>query len=114
MYPVFGLLDLYRASGDERFLVLAEKVGRNMLESQFQHGFFVRKEACLFARLDEPTPLALLHLVAARREASGARGGPDLVPAYRAGNAYFHCPFKGMGRTTDSRAIYRRIKRPKM
>ncbi len=56
----------------------------------------------LFARLGAVEPLALLHLAAAL----DAR--PDAVPYAWPGEPYFHCPFDGLGRTYDGRAIYER------
>lgn len=102
VYALFGLLELHRATGNARFLEAANKIGRNLLTAQFHHGFFVSSKDHLVAKFDSRTPLALLHLIAAQR------GTPEAVPVYYGGGSYFHCPFKGMGRTYDGRAIYAR------
>ena len=92
---IFGLLELHEATGNRAYLDLAQRVADNALASRVQRGFFVESKQHLCARLDDPTPLALLHLRAAMLEL------PDKPPRYWHGSGYFHCPFDGKGRTYD-------------
>ena len=99
---IFGLLDLYKNTGDKSYLKLAQRVGDNVLNNRLHNGFFVPSKEHLFARFDSVEALALLHLAAT------IRGKPDIVPGYYAEYAKFHCPYDGIGRTYDTVAIYDR------
>ena len=99
---IFGLLELHEATGERAILDLARRVGDNALATRFHKGFFVESKDHLFARLDDPTPLALLHLRAAML------GLKDRPPDFWCGRGYFHCPHDGEGRTYDLRVIYSR------
>ncbi|GCF15873.1 pectate lyase [Haloarcula mannanilytica] len=67
-----GLLELYRASGDDTYLDAAASIGGRLLDER-ENGLFTDTRG--LAVLDNPTPLALLRLAAA------LRGGPlDTLP----------------------------------
>ena len=99
---IFGLLELHEATGEKAILDLARRVGDNALATRFHKGFFVESKDHLFARLDDPTPLALLHLRAAML------GLKDRPPAFWCGRGYFHCRHDGRGRNYDIHVIYNR------
>lgn len=97
---LFALLELYEATRWKAYLDLAQRVGDNALASRVHKGLFVESQAHVYARLDDPTPLALLHL---RATTLGLKQRP---PAFWGGRGYFHCPYDGEGRTYDVRVIY--------
>jgi len=99
---LFGLLELHEATGEKAILDLARQVADSALAARFHKGLFVESRDHLFARFDDPTPLALLHLRAA------LLGLKERPPAYWGGRGYFHCPHDGHGRTYDVRVIYPR------
>ncbi len=103
-FLVFALLDLHAATRDKKFLLLARRIGDNLLARTFHHGFFVPDERHLFTRFDDTTPLALLYLHAALHQ-------PTLqLPTYGAGQSFFHCDYAGEGRTYDTKSIYTRVR----
>jgi pectate lyase len=97
---IFGLLELYDATGEEAYLKLAVRLGDNVLESRFDKGFFVKSKNHVFAKFDDPTSLALLHLYAAILNL------PTRPPEFWASKPYFHCRYDGKGRTYDNHEIY--------
>jgi pectate lyase len=92
---IFGLLELHEATGDKSYLDLAKRVADNALATRIRSGLFVESQDHLCARVDDATPLALLHLRAALLDL------PERPPTYWHGRGYFHCPFDGKGRTYD-------------
>ncbi len=66
-YLIFALLDLHEYCGDKRLLMLAEKVGTNLVSRHFQRGYFLPDAQHRFARLDDPMPYALVALEAAKQ-----------------------------------------------
>lgn len=97
---IFGLLELYRKTGNRDYLTLAGRIGDNILKRFFHKGFFVKSRKHLFAKFDNVNSLALLHLAAA------ILGQEKAVPDYWSGGSYFHCPYDGLGRTYTGKAIY--------
>ena len=79
---IYGLLELYRASGRGAYLDAAERVGRNVLADRFDGSAFVDDGR---VTLEDGAPLALLHLAAALDGADlgalptpvGERGSPE-------------------------------------
>ncbi|MDS0223046.1 hypothetical protein NDI54_17000 [Haloarcula sp. S1AR25-5A] len=59
-----ALLELYRASGDDRYLNAASRIGGRLLDNR-ESGLFTDTDG--MAVLDNPTPLALLRLASARK-----------------------------------------------
>jgi len=103
---LFGLLELHEATRDNTFLDAAKKVADNILSTRLCNGFFVESKDHVFTRLDDPAPLALLHLRAAMLKL------PEKPPAFWGGKGYFHGPYDGRGRTYDNEVIYRRLRGP--
>jgi hypothetical protein len=101
---IFGLLELHEATGERAYLDLAKRVADNALATRIRNGFFVESQDHLCARVDDATPLALLHLRAAML------GLPERPPTYWHGRGYFHCPFDGKGRTYD-RSVFGSMRR---
>lgn len=97
---VFGLLELWRATNDRKFLSLAEQVADNAIARQFHKGFFVPGKDYVIANFDDPLPLALLHL---RAEILGE---PVKPPAYWLSRGFFHCGYDRVGRTYDHRVLF--------
>jgi pectate lyase len=93
---IFGLLELHAATREKAYLDLARRIADNAIATRVRKGFFVESRDHLCARLDDPTPLALLHLGAV------VLGLPQRPPTYWHGRGYFHCPFDGEGRTYDN------------
>ena len=101
---IFGLLEVWEATRETAYLDLAKRVADNALAARFHKGFFVESKDHLFARFDDPLPLALLHLRAA------VLGLSEKPPTYWHGRGYLHCPYDGKGRTYDNRVIYPRLR----
>ena len=85
---IYGLLELTEATGDERFLRLAGKIGDNLLAMQTDTGLFPRPGRD-YARTGDDIPLALLHLAAAL---AGRRAE---IPAAVFDRRFFHCEYHG-------------------
>lgn len=60
-YLLFALLDLYEFTGQDKLLLLADSIGKNIIEQKFHRGYFVPSEQHRFARFDDPASLLLLH-----------------------------------------------------
>ncbi len=101
---IFGLIELHQATRRDEYLTLAGKIADNLLDQQFNHGFFVTSPDHLFCKFDTITPLALLYLEVTRQKP------PIHLPLYAAGRSYFHCSYEGAGRTYDERTIYTTVR----
>lgn len=97
---LFALLEICRISDDPGYRALAARVGDNIVEQRFHHGFFLPDARHVNARVNAIEPLALLALEAT------LRGEPHLVPRYCGGNSYFTGPHDGIGRTSDGPVIW--------
>jgi hypothetical protein len=85
---IYALLQLYRATNNVKFLMLAAGVGDNLLEMQTPTGLFPRPGR-RYARTGDEIPLALLHLAAAIRNKS------SLLPPPVLDSRFFHCEYHG-------------------
>lgn len=94
-YAIFALLELYRATGEQAYLDLAEIVGDNIIRTQYQDGFFLPSKSHVYCKLDGIAPLALLHLSAE------IRGIRQELPVYCGGSAFFGSAYKDMGHKMD-------------
>ncbi|MEQ8525982.1 pectate lyase [Gracilimonas sp.] len=74
-----AVLEIHKATKNEKYLCLAEKIGNNILKDKFHEGYFIASEKHKYVRFDIPDPLALLMLEEAR---SGLDGR---VPPYLTG-----------------------------
>lgn len=101
---IFALLELWEATHEAAYLNLAKTVGDNALATRFHNGFVVESQKHLYSKLDDPLPLALLHLRAAALDL------PQKPAAYWMGKGFFHCPYDGVGRTYDIEVIYPRLR----
>lgn len=97
---IFALAELYHGTDCRDYLELARRIGGNIVEAHFHHGFFLPSERHVHACFDALEPLALLTLEAA------LRGEPGAVPAYNGGRGYIHGRYEGLGRTRDATAIW--------
>lgn len=71
-FTLFGLLELYYATDQREYLIMAIDLGNRLIESYFADGFFTTgKEATdNLTRIDSHLPVALLHLAAAIQDKS--------------------------------------------
>lgn len=92
-----AVLEMKRATGRAEYVELAERIGDNILTQNFHNGFFQPSADHVYARFDDPEPLALLLLEAARM------GDPELVPPYLTGTGVTDGEYEGLGRITDDR-----------
>ena len=92
---LISLLELYKITGHENYLQLAEQMGDNILNKKFHHGYFMPSEKHRYAKFDAHEPLALLHLEAARR------GITEEMPAYLTGTGETDGEPELGGRPTD-------------
>jgi len=99
---LLGFLELYKKTNRKEFLRIAQKIGDNIVHNRFHKGFFVPTSKHLYAKFDAVEPLVLLHLDGA------IKAKTDVVPQFWPTRSYFHCPYDGMGRTYDNKAIYSR------
>ena len=97
---IFGILEIYRAIPHQAYLDLARRLADNIVEQRFHKGFFLPSEAHVHTFFNEVDPLAILAVEAA------VQNRLDELPPYVASQGYIHGHFDGLGRTTDSRAIY--------
>lgn len=65
---LYGMLELYKATGGRRFIDAAYRLAEGILAERFRKGRFVAGGSVL---TDDPAPLALLHLAAAGSDRSG-------------------------------------------
>ncbi len=74
-----AVLEMQRATGNEKYIKLAERIGDNILNERFHNGYFMDSDEYLYAKYDRHEPLALLLLEAVKR------GEPEAVPSYLTG-----------------------------
>jgi len=103
---LMGALELWRGSGEQAYLKLAERVGDNALKARFQKGFVVQSPDHVNCKFDDALPLALLHLHSALNGVDESRR----PPAFWMSQGFFHCPYDGVGRTYDNQVIYSRLR----
>jgi len=63
-HAIYGLLDLYRATGREPLLDLANRVAANLVEERYRDGLFLAGDGEV-GLVGDPAPFALVHLAAA-------------------------------------------------
>lgn len=79
---IFATLDLYEATGNEKYLDLARKIGDNIVDNQFIDGYFVKGSDAKYAWFGALEPHALLKLHSVLIDQS------DGVPDFTGGNIY--------------------------
>lgn len=99
-----GLLELYRKTNCKQYLMMARKVGDNIIDRRFHKGFFTGSSQHLYAKFDAFEPVALLYLDAM------ISGKAESVPRVWPTRSFFHCPHDGVGRTYDNSVIYGKTK----
>jgi len=62
VYGRLGFLELYGKTNKPEFLQMAQRIGDNIVNSQFYKGFFVPSTKHIYTRFDCVEPLALLNL----------------------------------------------------
>ena len=100
-YGLLGLLELYTTTHRPGYLIMAKRIGDNILRSRYYEGFFVPSEKHTFSRFDCSDPLALLHLEVA------LRSGSDLVPEVWPSCPLFFGRFRFRDKGIDRQVIYR-------
>lgn len=83
-YLLFALLDLYEFTGQEKLLLLADSIGKNIIEQKFHRGYFVPSEQHRFARFDDPASFALIALEAVHQ------GQYADMPTHISNGGYLH------------------------
>ncbi|EIY5121704.1 pectate lyase [Klebsiella quasipneumoniae] len=66
-YAIFALIDLWQATKEQEYLILAERIGNNILQNSRVNGFFVDDLDAEYANIDHIAPYALIALEAAFR-----------------------------------------------
>jgi len=99
-YALLGFLELYRKTEKKVFLMMASKIGDNILANQFHKGFFSQGKKHVYARFDNIEPLALLHLDTAVKTRSSSP--PTVWPS----RSFFACTYRHKGLCTDKSLIY--------
>ena len=61
-YVLLGFLELYKKTRTKLFLLMAERIGDNIVTDHFYKGFFVPSHKHTYAKFDAIDPLVLLHL----------------------------------------------------
>ena len=89
---IFALLEFAGLTGDKSFLETARTMGDDLIEGQFDRGFFVSSKKNAMCEFDTTTPLALLHLDIA------LRGLQIQPPKFFGNDSFFLCPYEGQGR----------------
>ena len=99
-HALLGFLSLYDKSQQQAFLIMAERIGDNILAQKFNKGFFVAGDRYTYARLDAVEALVLLHLYASLN--------PDMPepPQVWPWNDRFSAPYRQKGEVYDSSVIY--------
>jgi pectate lyase len=97
---LFGFLSLYKKTGNQLYLNMADVIGENILGKHFNKGFFVISKEKKYTRFDNIEPLALLHLAAA------LEGRPESVPVYPGGSGFFASAYDDKGHKYDNEFIY--------
>jgi len=110
---IYAFLELQRATGDEKFVKMASRIGDNILARRTRTTCLPKE--FVYVRTGDESVLALLHLAAARA------GKSTLIPRPARDQQYFHCAYDGAPkrqvgpdqwdqRTWDSLAIYNKRK----
>jgi hypothetical protein len=104
---LYALLDLDRANPEARAAELAEVIAQRMLEHNRVNGLFVPDDQRIWASINTPIPLALLHVA--------AHGRGLQLPAPYPDSGYIHAPYRGIesanyGRTFDLHVFYSRTR----
>lgn len=97
---LYVLLETMQIEDSPQYRQLARRIGDNIVRRRFHNGFFLPSGDHINANFNAVEPLALLALEAQ------LRGQADAVPRYNSGRGYIHGPHDGLGRTTDSTAIW--------
>jgi pectate lyase len=85
---IYALLELHKATENERFVRLARRIADNLLKTQTPTGLFPRAGR-QYARTGDEAPLAILHLAAA------IEGKQALIPPPVFDRRFFHCENDG-------------------
>ncbi len=106
---IFALLDVERSLPRVGALSLAEELCLEMLETHRVNGLFVPDTERIWASINTPLPLAILHVLAAQQES------PPLLASPLPDSGFFHAPFHGVasknwGRTYDRHVFYQRTR----
>ena len=87
-HALLGFLALYEKTQNKSFLVMAKRIGDNILSQKFYRGFFVPSEKHTFAKFDAVEALVLLNLYAALNPECPTP--PQVWPS----NARFTAPYR--------------------
>jgi hypothetical protein len=99
-FTLLGFLELYRKTGNQAFLQIAQTIGDNLLVQRFHKGFFVPSDKHIYTKFDAIEPLILLNLHAALK----ANSTP--VPIVWPGRSIFNVPYRHRRLAMDNSLIY--------
>lgn len=96
-YLLFALVELAEARQSTALFELAWLIGGVLFQRHYHRGFFVASAQHRYVRLDDPIPLALLHLIAAKQDRLSA------MPVFLTNGGYLHGDYRING---ESKVIY--------
>jgi pectate lyase len=107
-HALLGFLELYKATAENRFLEIAQRIGDNILSAKFYRGFFVPSKEYIYTRFDVLEHLALLHLHVAMK--------PEVVEVPRVwpSCAVFLCDYRNRLDEFDIYSIYKLTESPEL
>ncbi|MFZ2148625.1 MAG: ankyrin repeat domain-containing protein [Sedimentisphaerales bacterium] len=99
-FTLLGFLELYKKTGNQAFLQIAQSIGDNLLAHRFHKGFFMPSDRHIYTKFDAIEPLALLHLHVALKASSTA------VPIVWPSRSIFDAPYRHRRLAMDNSLIY--------
>jgi pectate lyase len=99
-FTLLGFLELYRKTGNQAFLQIAQTIGDNLLVHRFHKGFFVPSDKHIYTKFDAIEPLILLHLHAAFKASSVS------VPVVWPNRSIFNVAYRLRNLAMDNSLIY--------
>jgi ankyrin repeat protein len=100
-YAVVVFIELYRRTGKEPFLKMAQRIGDNVLTHRFYKGFVSPDGKYTFTKFGTVDPLALLHLHAALTGENSIS-----VPRVWPGTSFFEDVYRSKDPVDDNQLIY--------
>ena len=106
---LYALLELDSVEKDSGALKLANNIATAMLKKNRVNGLFVPNDQSIWASINTPIPLAILHVVVRNKNIN------DPIPLPFPDSGFLHAPFRGVksknwGRTYDLYVFYNRTR----
>lgn len=83
-YSIFLMIDLYKATNNDKYIELARIVGNNLVTTKFKNGYFVAEPNLLNAKIDSIEAFSLVSLDAI------LKGKEKNIPQYISHGGYIH------------------------